>query len=583
MSREDIKDGTTAKPLQKKAKRAKKSKGKSTPKNSKKGKSDKKLVALSRKVLVCLKSRKESTGTEIAYQIMDILAKEEGKKLDFKNVQRRVYDALNVFSALNIVKKSKNKVSITEHGLEYLKKDGSTIPIKLEPVKQPVKSPVNQRVMSDDMKALQTKVDKKMESIQHRRNLIKEKALQMFLLKKLVVKNCSEQFNILGDTKKVKLPFILCKLDKDTEYDVSVGDDRKSLMINSELIPSFYNDNHVLAELHDIKNNLKENEVKEMLGNTCYNQVRAALYKDKISKILVPKKSESKMTIPQRNLTKKSEGELQLQCKEKTIIDSSIDTPSKISQSKMSKREKKAMRKRLLSPNFDKENHSILNMNEIKEEEINSRRENLSQFNTPLRGEANNSSILDKMLYKNCFDSCDSKSPIHLSMYEEKDFEQDIAPITKFLGSHRNILAEDYESEIGGEVKFEANELSPLQDNFRNIWRSCIDSDEKKHISKISHQPRELEKMPAKRSACKDFSNLNSNYSPINENNFLSPTKDLCLSRGMISSPFMVKSPLLKAIPALSKVLNNHRDIFDDDITKAENSNLFSNKSNQIQ
>lgn len=75
----------------------------------------------------------------------------------------------------------------------------------------------------------------------------------MFLLKKLVVKNCSEQFNILGDTKKVKLPFILCKLNKDTEYDVSVGDDRKSLMINSELVPSFYNDNHVLAELHDIK------------------------------------------------------------------------------------------------------------------------------------------------------------------------------------------------------------------------------------------------------------------------------------------------------------------------------------------
>jgi hypothetical protein len=31
-------------------------------------------------------------------------------KLEFKNVQRRVYDVLNVFSAINIVRKVKNKI-----------------------------------------------------------------------------------------------------------------------------------------------------------------------------------------------------------------------------------------------------------------------------------------------------------------------------------------------------------------------------------------------------------------------------------------------------------------------------------------
>lgn len=33
------------------------------------------------------------------------------KKLDFKNVQRRVYDALNVLSALEVINKDRNKIS----------------------------------------------------------------------------------------------------------------------------------------------------------------------------------------------------------------------------------------------------------------------------------------------------------------------------------------------------------------------------------------------------------------------------------------------------------------------------------------
>ncbi len=75
----------------------------------------------------------------------------------------------------------------------------------------------------------------------------------MILLKKLVVKNCSEQFDLSKDTKKIKLPFILCQLEKDTEYEVLVGDDRKSAVINSEIVPSFFNDNHVLSKLHNIE------------------------------------------------------------------------------------------------------------------------------------------------------------------------------------------------------------------------------------------------------------------------------------------------------------------------------------------
>jgi hypothetical protein len=48
-----------------------------------------------------------TTGTEIAYKILE-LYKKFSDKVDFKNVQRRVYDALNVLSAMDIIKKNKN-------------------------------------------------------------------------------------------------------------------------------------------------------------------------------------------------------------------------------------------------------------------------------------------------------------------------------------------------------------------------------------------------------------------------------------------------------------------------------------------
>ena len=50
-----------------------------------------------------------TTGTEIAYKILE-LYKRFSEKVDFKNVQRRVYDALNVLSAMEIIEKHKNHI-----------------------------------------------------------------------------------------------------------------------------------------------------------------------------------------------------------------------------------------------------------------------------------------------------------------------------------------------------------------------------------------------------------------------------------------------------------------------------------------
>lgn len=64
---------------------------------------------LSQRVYDKAKEHGSSNGTRIAKEIL-----EESRKLkmnfDFKNVQRRVYDALNVLHALGMITKDRNRI-----------------------------------------------------------------------------------------------------------------------------------------------------------------------------------------------------------------------------------------------------------------------------------------------------------------------------------------------------------------------------------------------------------------------------------------------------------------------------------------
>ena len=93
-------------------------------------KKDKKLVFLSRSVLKCVRENPMTTGTEIANEILE-LYKQLCDRVEFKNVQRRVYDALNVLSAMKIIFKHKNNILYNEDN-SFIDDDvqPSTVPMK---------------------------------------------------------------------------------------------------------------------------------------------------------------------------------------------------------------------------------------------------------------------------------------------------------------------------------------------------------------------------------------------------------------------------------------------------------------------
>ena len=61
-----------------------------------------------------VRKQHRTTGTDIANEIQELYKQFSDKDVDFKNVQRRVYDALNVLDAMDIIKKDKNQIYYNE-------------------------------------------------------------------------------------------------------------------------------------------------------------------------------------------------------------------------------------------------------------------------------------------------------------------------------------------------------------------------------------------------------------------------------------------------------------------------------------
>ena len=124
------------------------------------------------------KEHKLTNGTNIAKEIL-----EESRKLrmnfDFKNVQRRVYDALNVLTALDMIKKDRNKIEfikdISEVFGESSKKSSQITPDKIKSEKE---AEINSKI-----KKLKERKEAIAQNLKQKREYFDELIFQVALLK----------------------------------------------------------------------------------------------------------------------------------------------------------------------------------------------------------------------------------------------------------------------------------------------------------------------------------------------------------------------------------------------------------------
>jgi hypothetical protein len=185
-------------------------------------KTSKGLRHFSMKVCEKVREKGSTTYNEVADELVeefsslkDIDPEENGKAYDEKNIRRRVYDALNVLMAMDII--GKQKKEIVWKGLP-----SSAV---------------------QDISQLQSEKMMRADSIVKKTEILQELLLQQIAVQRLILRNKeSSKHHVVNSDQKIPLPFIVVNTSQDTEVKCEMGEDRSDIFFSfSQVITHFFN------------------------------------------------------------------------------------------------------------------------------------------------------------------------------------------------------------------------------------------------------------------------------------------------------------------------------------------------------
>ncbi|XP_048400640.1 transcription factor Dp-1-like isoform X1 [Stegostoma tigrinum] len=203
----------------------------STGKRNKKGeKNGKGLRHFSMKVCEKVQQKGTTTYNEVADELVAEFSNTNNQEsgsdegYDQKNIRRRVYDALNVLMAMNII--SKEKKEIKWIGL-----------------------PTNS---AQECQNLEMEKRKKMEMIKQKQSQLKELLLQQIAFKNLVQRNRlveQQSGRVPPPNTAIQLPFILVNTSKKTIIDCSISPDKFEYFFNFDNTFEIHDDIEILKRM----------------------------------------------------------------------------------------------------------------------------------------------------------------------------------------------------------------------------------------------------------------------------------------------------------------------------------------------
>ncbi|XP_058700084.1 transcription factor Dp-2 isoform X1 [Poecile atricapillus] len=203
----------------------------SESKRSKKGdKNGKGLRHFSMKVCEKVQRKGTTSYNEVADELVSEFTNSnshlatDSQAYDQKNIRRRVYDALNVLMAMNII--SKEKKEIRWIGL-----------------------PTNS---AQECQNLEIEKQKRIERIKQKRAQLQELLLQQIAFKNLVQRNQQNEQQNQGPpslTSTIQLPFLIVNTSKRTIIDCSISSDKFEYLFNFDNTFEIYDDSEVLKRM----------------------------------------------------------------------------------------------------------------------------------------------------------------------------------------------------------------------------------------------------------------------------------------------------------------------------------------------
>jgi transcription factor Dp len=173
-------------------------------------------------MMVCKKVEEKGTTTynEVADELVRCVveSRDTGNKFDEKNIRRRVYDALNVLMAMDII--SKEKKEITWKGLPNFSKH-------------------------QDVDSLRQEVQERQEQVRQKQEALRELLVQQVCFRNLVMRNARKG----PSEEKIPLPFIVVNTHSTSVIQCDMSRDRSNVMFEFSRPFEINDDNLILKKM----------------------------------------------------------------------------------------------------------------------------------------------------------------------------------------------------------------------------------------------------------------------------------------------------------------------------------------------
>ena len=176
------------------------------------------LISISKLVFEYIKKVVYTTGNEVTEHIKNILHSKKNDRLNQKNIQRRVYDAINVMCAVGLIKKNKQKIQFLQNDSEE-GEDNSNKELNINE-----KEKIN----------IEGKIKDKLYELEEKRKKLAKNYIKLKFYEKYSFLNNNLAQN--QDKNKLEFPFDIITYDNSSPIKISSKEDSSRYLILSNTV-----------------------------------------------------------------------------------------------------------------------------------------------------------------------------------------------------------------------------------------------------------------------------------------------------------------------------------------------------------
>ena len=204
------------------------------------------LISISKEVYKFIKQKQYTKGSDVTNHILDVLSSKK-VKLNYKNIQRRVYDAINVMCAIGLINKEKGNITFISNDENNINND------------KMIKVNLNKEKNSDNNQ--DTNINFIKSNIKDKQNELVTNFCREYFYKKLIEMN-QNQFKRSTTIDKLEFPFYIITLENGCNYKIKQNDDNSRVVIFSDKPYTIINPDNIIKKL--IKKDFSKSNIEKL-------------------------------------------------------------------------------------------------------------------------------------------------------------------------------------------------------------------------------------------------------------------------------------------------------------------------------